>query len=177
MLGTKAGEAYINAQNEASDSVLCGIVPTLTTLDKEQRVLKKTLRKKHVGRAVMLGYGMDMSNQDNITRDAAGWSVRIVRNGQQHSKYFRFSDGGVRAALARAKRWRDKKLREVGKRQWRSGPRKRAVNNTSGTAGVSKNVYGRWVATWQEEGRQRFKTFKTKKEAIAYRKEKVEPSR
>lgn len=110
----------------------------------------------------------------NITRDAAGWSVRIVRDGQQYSKYFRFSDGGVRNSLAKAKRWRDKKLAELGARTWRSGPRKKAINNTSGTVGVSKNVYGRWVATWQEEGRQRFKTFKTKKEAVAHRLEQFQ---
>ncbi|MEM7477052.1 MAG: hypothetical protein AAF483_18875 [Planctomycetota bacterium] len=112
-----------------------------------------------------------MANLDNITRDAAGWSVRIVRDGQQHSKYFRFSKGGVQAALNRAKRWRNKQLRELGPRRWKAGPRKKAVNNTSGTTGISKNVYGRWVATWQEGGRQRFKTFRTKKEAIAHRKE------
>ena len=117
-----------------------------------------------------------MANRDNITRESAGWSVRIVRDGQQHSKYFRFSAGGVRAALARAKRWRDKKLRELGPRTWRAGPRKRAVNNTSGTIGVSKNVYGRWVATWQEAVHQRFKTFKTKREAIAYRQEMLRPA-
>ncbi len=115
-----------------------------------------------------------MSSRDNITRDSAGWSVRIVRDGQQHSKYFRFSNGGIRASLARAKRWRDKKLRELGPRQWRKGPRKRASNNTSGVSGVSKNVYGRWVATWQENGTQRFKTFRTKKEAIAHRKAMLE---
>jgi len=115
-----------------------------------------------------------MSKLTNISRDAAGWSVRIVRNGEQHSKYFRFTDGGVRASLGRAKRWRDKKLREVGQRQWRKGPRRRAVNNTSGVVGVSKNKYGRWVATWQEEGVQRFLTFPTKKEAVAHRKEKVQ---
>lgn len=116
---------------------------------------------------------MAMSKLTNISRDPAGWSVRIVRNGEQHSKYFRFTDGGVRASLDRAKRWRDKKLREVGQRQWRKGPRRRAVNNTSGTVGVSKNVYGRWVATWQEDGVQRFLTFRTKKEAVAHRKSKV----
>jgi hypothetical protein len=115
-----------------------------------------------------------MSNLSNITRGSDGFSVRIVRNGQQHSKYFRFSEGGKRAALARAKRWRDEKLREVGQRQWRKGPRKKASNNTSGITGVSKNTYGRWVTTWHEDGRQRFKTFKTKREAIAHRKEKLQ---
>ncbi len=106
----------------------------------------------------------------NITRGTAGWTVRIVREGYQHTKYFRFSNGGIKKSLVSAKKWRDKKMREVGERQWRKGPRKRASNNTSGVPGVSKNVYGRWVATWQEEGVQRFKTFKTKKEAIAHRK-------
>lgn len=110
-----------------------------------------------------------MSKLQNIARGTAGWSVRIVRNGEQHSRYFRFSDGGVRKSLAMAQRWRDKKIRELGERKWRTGPRKKPTNNTSGTVGVSKNVYGRWVATWQQEGRQRFKTFKTKKAAIEHR--------
>jgi hypothetical protein len=111
-----------------------------------------------------------MKRTQNISRESAGWSVRIVRDGQQHSKYFRFTNGGIRAAYANAQRWRDKKLKELGERQWRSGPRKKASNNQSGITGVSKNVYGRWVATWQHDGKQRFKTFKTKKEAVAHRK-------
>lgn len=110
----------------------------------------------------------------NISRGPDGWNVRIVRSGEQYSKYFRFSDGGIRKSLARARRWRDKMFRELGERQWRKGPRKKATNNTSGITGVSKNVYGRWVATWQEDGIQRFKTFRTRKEAIAHRKSKVQ---
>lgn len=115
-----------------------------------------------------------MTKMTNITRDAAGYSVRIVRDGTQYSKYFRFTEGGIKKALTKAQRWRDKKMKELGPRQWRKGPRKKAVNNTSGTVGVSKNLYGRWVATWQFEGRQCFKTFKTKKEAVAHRKEQLE---
>lgn len=111
-----------------------------------------------------------MSKLDNITRGIDGWTVRIVRDGSQHSKYFRFSDGGIRKSLAAAQKWRDKKLKELGPRQWRKGPRKKATNNSSGVTGISKNVYGRWVATWQEDGKQRFKTFKTKKDAVAHRK-------
>jgi hypothetical protein len=114
-----------------------------------------------------------MSELANITRGSDGWSVRIVRDGVQHSKYFRFSNGGIRQSLARAKRWRNKMLRELGERQWKKGPRKKAINNSSGTTGVSKNVYGRWVATWQEDGKQRFATFKTKAEAVRHRKLKV----
>ena len=35
-----------------------------------------------------------MTDMKNITRGPEGWTVRIVRDGQQHSSYFRFSDGG-----------------------------------------------------------------------------------
>ena len=129
-----------------------------------------SLRQDHVVEHVLSNYPAVMSELNNITRGPDGWTVRIVRVGEQHSKYFRFSESGIRKSLAAAKRWRDARLRELGKRQWHSGPRKRSSNNTSGTTGISKNVYGRWVATWQEEGVQRFKTFKTKKEAIAHRK-------
>lgn len=111
-----------------------------------------------------------MNELTNISRGPEGWTVRIVRDGQQHSKYFRFTDGGIRKSLANAKRYRDQKIRQLGERSWHSGPRKRATNNTSGVTGVSKNLYGRWVATWQEDGRQRFKTFGTRKEAVAHRK-------
>ena len=119
-------------------------------------------------------YNRGMAKLTNITRGPDGWTVRIVRNGVEYSKYFRFSDGGIRKSQARAIKWRDAQLRKLGERQWRKGPRARPSNNTSGVTGVSKNVYGRWVATWQEDGRQRFKTFKTKREAIAHRKEQLE---
>ena len=115
-----------------------------------------------------------MSPLQNITRGADGWTVRFMRDGIEYSKYFRFSNGGIRKSLARAKRWRDTQLKKLGPRQWKKGPRKKATNNTSGVTGVSKNVYGRWVATWQEEGKQRFKTFRTKKEAVAFRKAQLE---
>lgn len=117
-----------------------------------------------------------MNGMKNITRGPEGWTVRIVRDGRQHSKYFRFSDGGMGKSLANAKRCRDEMMSSLGQRQWKKGPRKKATNNTSGVTGVSKNVYGRWVATWQEDGRQRFRTFKFKKEAISFRKSKVEAS-
>ena len=110
----------------------------------------------------------------NIRRESNGWVVRLVRKGTEHSKYFRFSDGGVRKSLARAKKWRDKKLKELGQRKWRTGPNKsKPINNTSGTIGVSKNPYNRWVASWNEDGKQRFKTFRTKREAVAHRKAQV----
>ncbi|MCM2369789.1 hypothetical protein [Aporhodopirellula aestuarii] len=114
-----------------------------------------------------------MSRHTNISRGQHGWTVRIVRNGVEHSKHFRFSDGGIRKSLAKAIQWRDELITELGERRWRKGPRTKACNNSSGTTGVSKNVYGRWVATWQEEGKQRFKTFRTKREAIAHRKEQL----
>lgn len=99
----------------------------------------------------------------------------MMRDGVEHSKYFRFSNGGIRKALQRAKRWRDARLKEFGERKWKSGPnRKKPTNNTSGVTGVSKNVYGRWVATWNEDGKQRFRTFPSKRAAVAFRKLQVE---
>ena len=109
-------------------------------------------------------------NMKNINTGVDGLLVRIVRDGEEHSKYFRFSDGGKRKALQRARNYRDKLYRKLGPRKWKSGPRKKATNNTSGVTGVSKNKYGRWVATWQEDGRQRFKTFAKKHEAVTHRK-------
>ncbi|MGB7324884.1 MAG: AP2 domain-containing protein [Rubripirellula sp.] len=115
-----------------------------------------------------------MKNLKNIRRAEDGWVVRLVRDGTEYSKYFRFSNGGVRKSFAAAKAWRDEIVSEVGPRQWRTGPnRKKPTNNTSGTIGVSKNKFGRWVASWNENGKQRFKTFPTKREAVAHRKEQV----
>ncbi len=116
-----------------------------------------------------------MKNMLNIRKESNGWVVRFVRNGTEYSKYFRFSDGGVRKSMARAKQWRDEQLAKLGPRQWRRGPnRSKPTNNTSGIVGVSKNVYNRWVASWNEDGKQRFKTFRTKKEAVAHRKAQIE---
>lgn len=119
-------------------------------------------------------FASPMSQLTNINRNPEGWLVRIVRDGVEHSKYFRFSEGGIRKSLERAKKYRDKLVKKLGPRTWKSGPRRKASNNTSGTTGVSRNHYGRWVATWQEDGRQRFKTFRTKREAIVHRKAKLD---
>lgn len=114
-----------------------------------------------------------MSKKLNISRGLQGWSVRIVRDGEEYSKYFRFSDGGVRKSLSNAVAYRDAIMEELGPRTWKKGPRRIAQNNTSGTTGVSKNKYGRWVASWQQEGVQRFKTFKSRRAAVAHRKAMV----
>lgn len=112
-----------------------------------------------------------MKKHKNIRREEAGWVVRLVRDGIEHSKYFRFTDGGIKKSFEKAKKWRDKMYRQHGERTWRTGPNfSKPTNNTSGVVGVSKNKYGRWVAAWNEEGKQYFKTFKTKREAIAHRK-------
>ena len=110
-------------------------------------------------------------SMQNISRGPDGWLVRMTRDGEEYSKYFRFSNGGVRRSLVAAKKWRDARFKQLGERKWKTGPnRKKATNNTSGTIGVSKNVYGRWVASWNEDGKQRFKTFRLKREAVAHRK-------
>ncbi len=139
-------------------------------------------REKHVGfsqdagnQKNVLDRICDMANMLNIRKEVNGWVVRLVRDGVEYSKYFRFSDGGVRKSLVSAKEWRDALSKKLGPRRWRTGPnRSKPTNNTSGTVGVSKNVYNRWVASWNEDGKQRFKTFRTKKEAVAHRKEQVE---
>ena len=116
-----------------------------------------------------------MSKMTNIRREENGWVVRLVRDGEEFSKYFRFSNGGVRKSKEDAIRWRDSKLRKLGVRRWRKGPNQsKATNNTSGVIGVSKNKFGRWVASWNEDGKQYFKTFKTKREAIAHRRAQAE---
>lgn len=112
-----------------------------------------------------------MKPMTNIRRESAGWVVRLVRDGVEYSKYFRFTNGGVRGSLKLARAWRDKQFRRHGERTWREGPnRKKATNNTSGVIGVSKTPDGHWVASWNESGKQRFKRFRTKREAIAHRK-------
>jgi len=115
-----------------------------------------------------------MKPLQNIRKETNGWVVRLVRDGEEYSRYFRFSDGGVRKSLQRAKRWRDQQFAKLGPRQWRTGPNMaKPINNSSGTVGVSKNRYNRWVASWNLNGKQHFKTFRTKREAIAYRKQMV----
>jgi hypothetical protein len=68
----------------------------------------------------------------NIRKELMGWVVRLARDGKEYSKYFRFSDGGIRKSLEQAKRlpierqcsqnWRiansciSFKLREAGRR-------------------------------------------------------------
>ena len=112
-----------------------------------------------------------MKPTTNIRKEPAGWQVRLVRNGEEHAKYFRFSNGGIRASFQRARKWRDARLKKLGERKWRKGPhKKKPTHNSSGIVGVSKNPYGRWVATWHEDGKQHFKTFKLRREAVAHRK-------
>ena len=110
----------------------------------------------------------------NIRKDENGWIVRFERKGQEYSKYFRFSNGGIRKALTMAKAWRDEQLVKLGPRKWKSGPNKaKPINNTSGIVGVSKNRYNRWVAAWKEDGIERFKTFRTKREAVSDRRKQI----
>lgn len=119
-------------------------------------------------------YVESMAKKTNINRGESGWTVRVVRDGVEYSKYFRFSDGGIRASYSQAEKYLEELLAELGPRQWRKGPRAKASNNSSGVTGVSKNIHGRWVATWQEDRKQRFKTFKTKRAAIEHRKQKIQ---
>lgn len=108
----------------------------------------------------------------NIRREPDGWVGRPARDGEEHSNYFRFSDGGIRHSLQAARLRRNELLEEFGPRQSRRGPnRTKLVNNTSETVRVSKNKYGRWIATWSEDSKQHFRAFRTKREAFAHRRE------
>jgi hypothetical protein len=109
----------------------------------------------------------------NISRGTQGWTVRMVSDGIEYSRYFRFTDGGIRKSLASVKRWCEKLLRDVGERRRTTGPRKKAPNNSSRVNGVSRSKSSQWFAIWQEHCVQRFKAFATKRGAIAYRKQQL----
>jgi len=75
--------------------------------------------------------------------------------------------GGERKTIARARRWRKEKLREIQNSPEAQNPlRKIQSNNKSGIAGVrrGKTVWGdTWSATWTENGKQFHRSFAVKK--------------
>jgi len=80
----------------------------------------------------------------------------------EYQKVFALSDG-ERKALARARRWRKEKLREIQNLPEARNPLKRMqLNNTSGITGVRRGKTA-WSATWVENGRQRHRSFAVEK--------------
>lgn len=103
-----------------------------------------------------------------------GYQVRIVREGQEYSASFAWSNGGKRAALAEAVRWRDTMLAALPvagnvKGQYRDQPlsNKRSWSRVGVTRYVSidrrragRPVYLRFGVNWTDEnGRRRVTSF------------------
>ena len=80
-----------------------------------------------------------------------------------YQKVFSLSDGGQRKALAKARRWRKEKLREIQNLPEAQNPLKRKQsNNTSGITGVRRGKTA-WSATWTENGKQFHRSFAVEK--------------
>lgn len=109
-----------------------------------------------------------MTKQKNITMpDGLGYQVRVVRNGEEHSRYFSFAVwGGKRRALDAAVNWRDMTKAKLGEPKRFEGE---ARNKSTGVRGVSKVIHQdkrrghsnlRYQVTWtKENGQQAARTF------------------
>ena len=84
----------------------------------------------------------------------------------EYQKVFTIS-GGTRRALAKARRWRKERLREIQNSPEANNPLKRMQsNNTSGIAGVRRGRTAwsaTWSATWTENGKQFHRSFSVEK--------------
>ena len=91
-----------------------------------------------------------------------GIRVYLKFKDTEYQKVFAFS-GGTRKTLARARRWRKEKLREIQNSPEAANPLKRIQsNNKSGIVGVrrGKTAWSEtWSATWTENGRQFHRSF------------------
>ena len=95
-----------------------------------------------------------------------GIRVYLKFKDTEYQKVFSLS-GGERKALAKARRWRKEKLREIQNLREADNPlRRKQSNNTSGITGVR---HGRtawsdvWSATWTENGKQFHRSFSIEK--------------
>ncbi len=76
----------------------------------------------------------------------------------EYQKVFALGDG-ERLALARARKWRKEKLREIQELPEANNPlRRMQSNNTSGITGVRRGRTA-WSATWVENGKQQHRSF------------------
>ena len=91
-----------------------------------------------------------------------GIRVYLKFKDTEYQKVFSFS-GGTRKTLARARRWRKEKLREIQNSPEANNPlRKTQSNNKSDISGVRRGRTA-WSATWTENGRQFHRSFAVKK--------------
>ncbi|HEX8289336.1 MAG TPA: AP2/ERF family transcription factor [Pyrinomonadaceae bacterium] len=87
-----------------------------------------------------------------------GIRVYLKFKDTEYQKVFSFV-GGERKTLARARRWRKEKLREIQNSPESQNPLKRIQsNNRSGISGV-RRARTAWSATWTENGRQFHRSF------------------
>ncbi|CAN5728065.1 hypothetical protein BH24ACI2_BH24ACI2_01630 [soil metagenome] len=95
-----------------------------------------------------------------------GIRVYLKFKDTEYQKVFPLT-GGERKALARARRWRKEKLREIQNSPEANNPlKKMQSNNKSGIAGVrrGKTAWSEvWSATWTENGRQFHRSFSIEK--------------
>ncbi len=80
----------------------------------------------------------------------------------EYQKVFALGDG-ERRALAKARKWRKERLREIQNSPEAQNPLKRLMkNNTSGITGVRRGKTA-WSATWVENGKQIHRSFAAEK--------------
>jgi hypothetical protein len=92
-----------------------------------------------------------------------GIRVYLKFKDKVYQKVFTIGRGGERTALARARRWRKERLREIQNLPDAANPlRPLQSNNKSGIIGVrrGRTVWGAtWNATWVENGKQFHRSF------------------
>jgi hypothetical protein len=93
-------------------------------------------------------------------------AIHFIDNPENH-RYVDHIDGNKQNNYVSNLRWVNKSQNEYNS--------KKGKNNTSGVKGVYYFVNGNnWRAFWEEDGKQKFKGFKTKEEAIEHRRQMVE---
>ena len=91
-----------------------------------------------------------------------GIRVYLKFKDTEYQKVFSLS-GGERKTLAKARRWRKEKLREIQNSPEANNPLKRIQsNNKSGIAGVQRGRTA-WSARWVENGKQQHRSFAVEK--------------
>ncbi len=91
-----------------------------------------------------------------------GIRVYLKFKDTEYQKVFPLSEG-ERKALAKARRWRKERLREIQNSPEAQNPlRKTQSNNKSGISGVRRGKTA-WSATWTENGKQFHRSFAVEK--------------
>jgi len=134
--------------------------------NKFKRSETPTLRKLNI----VLGYSQCHLSKDGKTtvyKIHRLVAIHFIHNPEDH-QYVDHIDGNTQNNNVSNLRWVNKSQNEYNS--------KKGKNNTSGVKGVYYFVSGNnsWRAFWEEGGKQKFKGFKTKEEAIQHRRKMVE---